>query len=83
MRRSRSNQTSRRLQEAALAGGWFGLLQGLLFMIIVPHMGPVQASEQTSATVIIVLMIVIGMLVGAGLSVFTAYNIERRKQAIL
>jgi hypothetical protein len=83
VRRSRSKQARRRVQEAALAGGWFGFLQGLLFMIIVPRMGPVQASEQVSATVINVLMIVLGMLFGAGLSAFTAASIERRKQAVL
>ena len=75
---SRSMQRARRLQEAALAGGWFGLLQGLLFGIIVPRMGPVQANEQTSAAVLIGLMIMLGMVAGAGLSVFTAYMVERR-----
>jgi uncharacterized membrane protein len=46
--RSTSDQTKQRLQEGALAGEWFGLLQGLLFWVIVPCMGPIQASEQTS-----------------------------------
>jgi hypothetical protein len=48
-----------------LAGACFGLLQGLLFWVIVPRMGPIQESEQTSAKVIILLMVVIGMLAGA------------------
>jgi hypothetical protein len=77
---STSTQRARRLQEATLAGGWFGLLQGLLFGIIVPRMGPVKANEQTSAAVLMGLMVVLGMLVGAGLSVFTAYLIERRRR---
>ena len=79
--RSTSNQNKQRMQEAALAGGWFCLLQGLLFWVIVPRMGPIQASEQTSATVLILFMCVMGILAGAGLSVFTAYNIERRRQS--
>lgn len=79
--RSRSAQPSQRLQEAALAGAFFGLLQGLLFWVIVPRMGPIRPSEQTSAAVLILLMIIIGMLAGAGLSFFTAALIERRKRA--
>ena len=78
--RSRSAQPSQRLQEAALAGAWFGLLQGLLFWVIAPRMGPVQPNEQTSAMLLIAAMIVTGMLAGAGLSVFTAVQIERRRR---
>jgi hypothetical protein len=78
--RSRSTQLKRRLQEAVLAGGWFGLLQGYLFLVIVPRMGPIHDSEQNSANGIILAMIAIGMLAGAGLSFFTAYQIERRRK---
>jgi hypothetical protein len=78
-RRSRSTQYSQRLQEAALAGAWLGLLQGLLFWVIVPRMGPIQPSEQTSAVLLIAMMIIIGMLAGAGLSAFNAWLFEQRR----
>src|SRR6266540_6322647 len=42
---SKSEQTSRRLLEAALAGGILGFLQGILFAVIIPLMGPIQANE--------------------------------------
>lgn len=78
---SASTSPARRLQEAALAGGGLGLLQGALFWVIVPRLGAIQASEQTSATVISVGMVVLGMLLGAGLAAFTAYQVERRRRA--
>ncbi len=43
--RSRSESSSRRLLEAALAGGLLGLLQGILFTVVVPFMGPIKTSE--------------------------------------
>jgi len=78
---SRSVQSARRVQEAALAGGWFGFLQGVLFWVITPRLGEVQANEQTSALMLSVAMLVVGMLMGAGLSTFTAYQFERRRAA--
>jgi uncharacterized membrane protein YdcZ (DUF606 family) len=81
VRNSKSDQKMRRLQEAGIAGGLFGFLQGILFLFIIPRMGQVQAYEQTSAAAIIGVMIVMGILSGAGLSWFTAYNIECRKQS--
>jgi len=79
--RSKSVEARRRLQEAALAGGVFGLLQGLLFLFIVPRMGPVQPSEQASATAIALAMMLFGILAGAGLSWFSAYLTEQRARA--
>jgi hypothetical protein len=76
---SPSTLPARRLQEAALAGAWFGLLQGLLFWVVVPLMGPVLPDEQPAAMILAAVMTVAGMLAGAGLSVFTAYQIERRR----
>jgi len=81
VKRSTSSEKGRRLQEAALAGACFGLLQGLLFWVIVPLMGPVKASEQTSAAIIILLILIVGMWVGAGFSLFTAYQFEQRRQS--
>lgn len=67
------------MQEAALAGAWFGFLQGVLFVITIPRMGPIQPNEQISAVLINVVMIVMGMFVGAGMAAFTAYLAERRR----
>jgi len=79
--RSRSQLASRRLTEAALAGGLFGLLQGVLFGIISPFMGPIQADEWIKTIVLILIMIAVGIFAGAGLSFFTAYlNEQRRKR---
>jgi len=79
--RSRSQLASRRLTEAALAGGLLGLLQGVLFGVISPFMGPIQADEWTRAIVLILIMIVVGTFVGAGFSFITAYlNEQRRKR---
>lgn len=79
--RSRSPLASRRLTEAALAGGLFGFLQGVLFGVITPFMGPIQDDEWTRAIALILIMIVVGTFVGAGLSFFTAYlNEQRRKR---
>jgi hypothetical protein len=79
--RSSSPQTGQRLLEAALAGGWLGLLQGLLFCVIVPFMGEIKATERNSALVLSLIMLVAGILAGAGFSVFTAFLVERRQEA--
>jgi hypothetical protein len=79
--RSSSAQTGMRLLEAALAGGWFGLLQGLLFGIFVPFLGDIKPTERTSAAVLSLVMLAAGILAGAGFSVFTAFLVERRREA--
>jgi MFS family permease len=79
--RSTSQPASRRVQEAALGGAWFGLLQGLLFLVIIPRLGPIQEGERGSAVLLTLAMIVFGMIIGAGLSAFTASQIERRRRA--
>jgi len=81
IRRTTSTQPARRLLEAALAGVWFGLLEGLLFIVIIQRLGSVQPGEQASAAMLSVLMVVFGMLVGAGMSLFTAFLADRRQQA--
>lgn len=80
--RSSSPQTGQRRLEAALAGGWFGLLQGLLFIVIVPFMGEIKATEQTSAVLLSLLMLVMGIFAGAGFSALTAFLVERRREAM-
>jgi hypothetical protein len=77
---SKSTEPGRRLVEAGLAGAWFGFLEGILFWVIAPRMGPIQAGEQASAAAIGVLMVVLGMLVGAAASLFTAVLVERRQR---
>lgn len=79
--RSRSVQSSRRLTEAALAGGFFGILQGILFAVVTPFMGPIQADEWTKTIVLMLIIFIVGTFAGAGLSFFTAYlNEQRRKR---
>lgn len=77
--RSRSAQSSRRLLEAALAGGFFGFLQGILFAVVTPLMGSIQPDEVTRTIVLILIMIAAGISAGAGLSFFTAYLNEQRR----
>lgn len=79
--RSKSEQASRRLLEAALAGGLLGFLQGILFTVIIPLMGPIKTSEWTGAIVLTLILLIAGTLAGAGLSLLTAYSNERRRQA--
>lgn len=78
--RSMSEESSQRLREAALAGGFLGLLQGILFIVVLPFFGPVQADERTQAIILSLIMVIAGILAGAVLSFFTAYMNERRRQ---
>ena len=78
--RSLSDLSSRRLTEAALAGGLLGLLQGILFGVITPFMGPIQADEWTRTIILIIGMLVVGTLIGAGLAYTTAYLIEQKRK---
>jgi NhaP-type Na+/H+ or K+/H+ antiporter len=77
--RSRSETASRRLTEAALAGAVLGLLQGLLFAAIISLLEPINADDRTRTIVLTLIMIVVGIAAGAGLSFFTAYMNERRR----
>ena len=77
---SLSDLSSQRLTEAALAGGLLGLLQGILFGVITPFMGPIQADEWTRTIILIVGMLIVGTLIGAGLAYTTAYLIEQKRK---
>ena len=77
--RSRSEKKSQRLFEAALAGGFLGLLQGILFLVVIPFLGPIQADEWTQTIILTAIMIIVGIVAGAGFSFFTAYLNERRR----
>jgi cobalamin synthase len=78
---STSQLARRRVQEAALAGAWLGLLQGLLFWLVAWRLGPIQADEQASALLISLGMLLVGILAGAGLAAFTAGQFERKRAA--
>ena len=80
--RSKSEQSSQRLMEAALAGGFLGFLQGMLFLVIVPFMGPYQPDETTKTIVLTLIMLIVGIFAGAGLSFVTAYFSEQRGKRI-
>lgn len=76
---SRSAQKSSRLTEAALAGGVFGLLQGVLFLVVMPLMGSIQPEERQKAMVISVVMIMLGAIVSAVLSMAIGASLERKR----
>jgi hypothetical protein len=81
--KSGSEASPTRLTEAALAGGILGLLQGILFAVIVPMMGPLRDDEISRMTVLTAILLVVGVLAGAGLSLFTAFlNEGRRKRGM-
>jgi len=77
--RSGSAQRSSRLNEAALAGAVFGLLQGILFTLIAPFMGSIQPGERQKAMLISVIMILLGAIVSAVLSIALAASVERKR----
>ena len=77
--RSRSETSSQRLTEAALAGAVLGMLQGLLFAAIISLLDPINAYDRTRTIVLTLIMIAVGIFAGSGLSFFTAYLNERRR----
>jgi uncharacterized membrane protein YedE/YeeE len=78
---SSSPQPGQRLREAALAGALFGLLQGLLFAVLILRVGEILPGERFGAALMIALVLVFGILIGAALSLFTASQLERRQRA--
>lgn len=80
--RSRSEKSSQRLLEAALAGGILGLLEGILFLLVIPFSGPIQPDERTQTIILSAIMVIAGIFAGAGLSFFTAFLHERRHHAV-
>ncbi|MDQ3006279.1 MAG: hypothetical protein M3R47_12975 [Chloroflexota bacterium] len=77
--RSRSRLSSRRLTEAALAGGLLGFLQGLLFAGLITLLEPINADERTRTIILTLILNVAGIFAGAALSFVTAYLNERRR----
>ncbi len=78
--RSKSRKSSTRVLEAALAGGILGLLQGVLFIIITPVMGPTKPEEEANTMILNLIMLGAGALVAAILSLFSALSMERRRK---
>jgi hypothetical protein len=81
--KSKSTISSNRLFEAALAGGLLGLLQGILFMVVVPAMGSIRPEEEANMGALTAIMVVAGVFIGAALSFFTAFLNEQRKKRAL
>ena len=79
--RSASETSSKRLMEATLAGGLLGLLQGILFIVIIPFLGPIQSDERARTIILALIQLVFGVFAGAGLSLFTAYLNEQRRKS--
>ena len=77
--RSRSTVSSRRLTEAALAGGVLGFLQGLLFAAIITMLEPINADERSRTIILTLILIVAGIFAGATLAFVTAYLNKRRR----
>jgi len=78
---SHSPKSNQRVQEAALAGALFGLLQGVLYFLVSLRMGPIAPSEQASATGITLSLTCGGIFAAAGLSAFNAWLFLRRREA--
>ena len=76
--RSASPNASQRLAEAGLGGAVLGFLQGFLFWIVVPYMGPIRPDEQVNAALLGAAMIGLGIVAGAVLALFTGYLMERK-----
>lgn len=80
VRRSRSASSASRKLEAALAGAFLGLLQGILFAVIITQLEPINADEQARTISLTIGMIVVGIVFGAILAFITAYFSEQRRQ---
>lgn len=77
---SKSKHSSSRLIEAALAGGFFGFLQGMLFAGIITLLDPINTDELSRTVILTLIIIVAGIFAGAGLSFFTAFLNEHRRK---
>ena len=77
---SKSAERSNRLREAGVAGGTLGLLQGILFAVFIPLMGPIRNDEMVNSFILVILLLLVGTLAGAGLSLFTAFLNENRTE---
>ena len=77
--RSKSVLPNRRMTEAGLAGGLFGLLQGVLFGVILPIMGQGQNEAESSLIGFTLIVLIVSVWIGAGLAFLAAYLNETRR----
>ncbi len=77
--RSKSADSRQRLWEAALAGGLLGLLEGILFLVVIPSMGEIRADEMSGAIILSLGMFIFGIPIAAGLAAWSAYQMESRR----
>ncbi len=77
--RSRSESSSRRLTESAIGGAILGLLQGILFALIISRLQPISAGDQAKSNVLTLIMIAVGIIAGAALAFITGYLREQRR----
>jgi hypothetical protein len=77
--RSSSAGRRQRVLEAALAGGLLGLLQGVLFVVMVSRLETTTAAEEASAAWVSAGVLLVGVLVSAGLAAANAWVFERRR----
>jgi len=79
---SRSPDKSSRLKEAAIGGALFGILQGLLFVVVMPFMGPISDAERQKTFILVAMIVVAGALVSGVLSLAIAASTERRRTSV-
>jgi hypothetical protein len=77
--RSKSALPTLKLTEAGLAGGLLGLLQGILFALVISLAGASQNNEWTQSLGMILVALIASVWIGAGLSYFAAYLRETRR----
>lgn len=80
VKRSGNPSRSGRLMEAAIGGGFLGLLQGLLFWILSPGLGPLDHDEALPAAILTGFIFLGGIFTGALLAVITGYLAEIRQE---
>jgi hypothetical protein len=66
------------IKEAALAGGIFGFLQGVLFLVLSQVLMPLSAAERTNMLLIGIATTAIGLLAGAGLCALVVRQQRKR-----
>jgi hypothetical protein len=78
--RSSSPAPAQRIREAAQAGALLGLLQGLLFLVMVQRLGEIAPDEMMATILISAGMVCLGILVSAALAACNAWLLEQRKK---
>ncbi len=77
---TRAQKKAGRLIEAACAGALLGLLQGVLFAVMVQVIGGIRTDERQKALLLTLLMITVGTIVTALLSLVICASQESRRR---